>query len=206
MTETEWLALAHPVEVLASMQRNWRARKYRLFSCACCRRVWKLIADRASRKAIEMVEQYVDGLVGRKDVARARAGLSGRGTDAASNCVARAVIGITLGQTGWIPARLIAEEIEKAVVLSGGDRVRERQEQAELARHILGNPFRKNRGVNLWPRSVIQLADALYAGEDCSFAMHDALLEAGHAELAEHFQEKEHPKGCWALDLILGKH
>jgi hypothetical protein len=31
------------------------------------------------------------------------------------------------------------------------------------------------------------------------------LLEAGHAELAAHFQERDHPKGCWALDLILGK-
>jgi hypothetical protein len=35
--------------------------------------------------------------------------------------------------------------------------------------------------------------------------LHDALLEAGHAELAEAFREPMHPKGCWALDLILGK-
>jgi hypothetical protein len=28
----------------------------------------------------------------------------------------------------------------------------------------------------------------------------------GHAELAEHFrQERWHPKGCWAVDLILAK-
>jgi hypothetical protein len=37
-------------------------------------------------------------------------------------------------------------------------------------------------------------------------ALHDALLEEGHAELADHFrQEAVHPKCCWALDLILGK-
>jgi hypothetical protein len=36
--------------------------------------------------------------------------------------------------------------------------------------------------------------------------LHDALLEAGHPELAEHFQQEQwHPKGCFALDLILGK-
>jgi hypothetical protein len=35
-----------------------------------------------------------------------------------------------------------------------------------------------------------------YDGQDCAFALHDALLEAGHAELAEHFREgKSHPKG-----------
>jgi hypothetical protein len=44
----------------------------------------------------------------------------------------------------------------------------------------------------------------MYAGEDRSFALHDALLEAGHAELADHFRAKDHPKGCWVLDLILG--
>jgi hypothetical protein len=52
----------------------------------------------------------------------------------------------------------------------------------------------------------VQLAESLYAGQDCSFALHDALLEAGHAELAEHFREEtSHPKGCWVVDLILGK-
>jgi len=56
------------------------------------------------------------------------------------------------------------------------------------------------------PLAVVQLAESLYAGQDCAFALHDALLEAGHAELAEHFrEEKSHPKGCWVVDLILGK-
>ena len=46
----------------------------------------------------------------------------------------------------------------------------------------------------------------LYDGQDRAFALHDALLEAGHAELAEHFrQETWHPKGCWVVDLILGR-
>jgi hypothetical protein len=40
---------------------------------------------------------------------------------------------------------------------------------------------------------------------DCTFALHDALLEAGCGELADHFTEPRHPKGCWALDVILGK-
>ena len=56
-----------------------------------------------------------------------------------------------------------------------------------------------------WPAIVVQLADALYHGEDCSFALHDALLEAGHPDLADHFnQGTRHSMMCWALDLILG--
>lgn len=40
---------------------------------------------------------------------------------------------------------------------------------------------------------------------DCHYALADALMEAGHIELAEHFREPVHPKGCWAMDVILGK-
>jgi hypothetical protein len=69
-----------------------------------------------------------------------------------------------------------------------------------------------------WPATIVQLAEAVSNGQDCSFALHDALLEAGHAELADHFcQVRQHPKtrkafsgrqvrGCWAIDLIVGNH
>lgn len=83
--------------------------------------------------------------------------------------------------------------------------VTERREQAGILRHIIGNPFRPYPAAS-WPTSVMQLADALYNGQDCGFALHDALLEAGHPELAEHFQKEAwHPKGCCVLDLILDK-
>jgi hypothetical protein len=74
----------------------------------------------------------------------------------------------------------------------------------DLLRHIAGNPFRSYRRV--WPFTVVQLAESLYDGQDFVFALHDALLEAGHTELAEHFrEEKSHPKGCWVVDMILSK-
>jgi hypothetical protein len=78
--------------------------------------------------------------------------------------------------------------------------------QCDLVRHLVGNPFHPYPSPPSWPSTVVQLAESLYAGRDCAFALHDALLEAGHAELAEHFrEEKSHPKGCWVVDLILGK-
>lgn len=56
-----------------------------------------------------------------------------------------------------------------------------------------------------WPSTVVQLADALSNGQDCGFALHDALLDTGYSQLAQHFQaDKKHPKGCWALGLLLG--
>jgi hypothetical protein len=56
-----------------------------------------------------------------------------------------------------------------------------------------------------WPPTIVALAKALYEGEECEYALHDALEEYGETKLANHFQKAGHPKGCWALDLILQK-
>lgn len=96
------------------------------------------------------------------------------------------------------------------------------QAKAALLRHVIGNPWKpwvvaqadKDRralkdyqilNIDCLTPEVITLAEALYAGENVAFALHDTLLEKGSPELAEHFQEPYHPKGCWALDLLLGK-
>lgn len=74
------------------------------------------------------------------------------------------------------------------------------------ARHISGNPYHAYPAPAQWPSTVVMLAEAFRNGEACRFALHDALLDAGHTDLAEHFREtKEHPDRCWVLTLILGK-
>lgn len=78
--------------------------------------------------------------------------------------------------------------------------------RANLLRHIFGNPFRSYPAPAHWPSTVTSLAEAMYQGQDCMFALHDALVETGHPDLADHFrQEPWHPNGCWTLDLILQK-
>jgi hypothetical protein len=78
-------------------------------------------------------------------------------------------------------------------------------EQAVLVRHIFGNPFRPYSAPPFWPATVTALAEALHNGEDCHYALADALMEMGQMKLAEHFKQTWHPKGCWAMDVILGK-
>ena len=49
-------------------------------------------------------------------------------------------------------------------------------------------------------------AQALYDGTGDRLILADALEESGHPELAQHFRAEEwHPKGCWVVDLVLGK-
>jgi hypothetical protein len=62
MTEAEWLAWADPAPMLEFLRPNEETRKSRLFECACCRRIWRLIDDNRSRAALEGTERLVDGL------------------------------------------------------------------------------------------------------------------------------------------------
>ena len=69
MTEQDWLACSDPEVLLKWLQRSKRhrssERKLRLFSCACCRRIWYLLAEQ-SREAVEIAEGYADGEVSDK--------------------------------------------------------------------------------------------------------------------------------------------
>jgi hypothetical protein len=46
-------------------------RKLRLYSCACCRRIWHLNLTPAGRQAVEVAERFVDGLAGEEELATA---------------------------------------------------------------------------------------------------------------------------------------
>lgn len=54
-----------------------------------------------------------------------------------------------------------------------------------------------------WSPEVVRLAEAYIDGQDCGFALHDALLEAGKPELAELFRRPDNPEGRRAANNIL---
>jgi hypothetical protein len=89
--------------------------------------------------------------------------------------------------------------------------------QAELARHvpilrdIFGNPFRPVSLSSSWLTSTVQqLAAAIYETRDFARLpiLADALEDAGcnAVDILNHLRGGgEHCRGCWALDLVLGK-
>jgi hypothetical protein len=64
MTESEWLNATDPTPMLEFLRGKARAsdRKGRLFGCACCRRIWNLMTDARSQKAVEVAERHAEGL------------------------------------------------------------------------------------------------------------------------------------------------
>src|SRR4051794_21634947 len=67
MTEPEWLRCTDPGPMLEFLYGRAGERKLRLFACACCRRVWYLMPDERSRRAVEIMERDADGEAGNED-------------------------------------------------------------------------------------------------------------------------------------------
>jgi hypothetical protein len=222
MTEAEWLACTDPSPMLDFLRDKASDRKFRLFALACCCRILRLLTDQRSVNVILARDRYLDGTASPEQLTEA--GIAAQRAyenafqpheHAASAAVSLAI------DNPYQAAVVVAASTAYAVgdeLAAGGSsqaevhekfaagQVSEKEGQAALLRCIFGNPFRSYPAPDSWPATVVQLANALYNGKDCGFALHDALLEAGHPELADHFrQEQHHPKGCWALDLVLGK-
>src|SRR5215469_5635043 len=69
MTEREWLDCSDPRTMLAFLRGKASDRNLRLFAVACCRQVWHLIGENESRRAVEVAEQFADGIATLNDLA-----------------------------------------------------------------------------------------------------------------------------------------
>jgi hypothetical protein len=254
MTEREWLECADPGPMLRYLEKRGSERKLRLFACACCRLVWDLLDEPASRRAMLVAEQYADDLASREARLSAAAAAHAVADAAAADADARAldeyVARGTFGSADKFARRdalraaaFAAEESldvvsvaeatseEAAAALAKlstnwGDyydgrrhhplslvqRLKfSREREADLLHCIFGNPFRPVSFDPAW-QTPAALALARTAYEVRRFddlpLLADALEEAGctDATLLTHLRsDGPHARGCWALDLILGK-
>lgn len=117
--------------------------------------------------------------------------------------VPRAIARKTIGS----PRNLTPEQLAILQRVEGDEEAR----LAKLFRDVFGNPFRTVEINPAWLTSTVtQLAETIYADRsfDCLPILADALEEAGctDADILNHCRQPgEHVRGCWVVDLLLGK-
>ena len=218
MTEPEWLACTDPRRMLDYLEVYQKAartkggrRKLRLLACACCRRLWHLAKYDKGRRGVEAAERYADGLAGKEELRAARE-VDEPGWDDLWSAAQYALKEKPQEATG--PMALLRYHLPGAHT----DAAEERRVQCGLIRETFGNPFRPATVKPAWQApQVVALAQAAYdrrglpAGQldpTRLAVLADALEEAGCADpdLLGHLRGPgPHVRGCWAVDLCLGK-
>jgi hypothetical protein len=61
MTEADWPASTDVTAMLTFAEGRLGSRKLRLFAVACCWRIWPLLTDVRSRKAVKVATRFADG-------------------------------------------------------------------------------------------------------------------------------------------------
>jgi hypothetical protein len=108
-------------------------------------------------------------------------------------------------------ARAAADLQGERNVLDSSATITERREQSVLVRCLFGNPFRPQPMPADWLTGEVKsLADGIYGERafDRMPRLADALEAAGctSRDLIEHCRsDPEHARGCWVVDLLLGK-
>ncbi|OAI51285.1 hypothetical protein AYO44_05130 [Planctomycetaceae bacterium SCGC AG-212-F19] len=195
MTEGEWLTGTDPVAMLEFVRGKLSDRKLRLFNVACCRRAWWLLDKNRSKNAVEVAERFADGRATEEKLRKAY--------EAAAEAAYELGDWWAHDAAQCAAPDADAQEASRRIAFGGK---KESEARSGLLRHIIGNPLRPYAAPASWPSAVSDLAQALYDGNGDRLILADALEEAGHQELAQHFRAEEwHPKGCWVVDLVVGK-
>jgi len=220
MTEQEWLTCTDPRPMLDFLKDNASDRKLRLFACACCRRIWHLLSDKRSRKAVKFSEQYADGLVTEAELRRAGhaawqaacKSTTGEAVQGERSLQHRAWDAVGVACYENVRLRNCLRFVINAVVEAVNDETR--FHPCLLLRDIFGGVFRTVAMGESWlawnDGAVRKMAQAIY--DDRAFdrmpQLADALEEAGcdNPDLLAHCRQPgPHVRGCWAVDLLLGK-
>lgn len=207
MEEQEWLTCTDPRKMLAFLRSRASDRKLRLFACGFCLRVNEVHEDNDCRDTVQVVERFADGLAGPKELEAA--------------CHSARRVWATSSWEGMLAAEAAESDAWRAArgvqsALEMDDIPRSLWDlQVDILRDIFGPlPF---RSVTIDPPlltwldgTITKLAESIYRewAFDRLPVLADALEEAGctDATILTHCRQPGgHVRGCWLVDLVLGR-
>jgi hypothetical protein len=217
MTEADWLACTDPQPMLAFLRGKTGGRKVRLFICALARRAWPALSGDA-RRAVGVAERLADGQCGEAERLAAYEAAGGDWAalyTQADGIPAKALLVENLdyySADAAVSVLRVADERGEYLLEVTPERVAaESAAQCDLLRDIFGNPLRPAPADPHWRTSaVLGLAATMYDARDFTAmpVLADALEEAGcnDAAITSHCRGPDrHVRGCFVVDLILGK-
>jgi hypothetical protein len=223
MTEAEWLACTDPTPMLAFLRGKASERKLRLFACACVSQILPLSDPHTdeTRLGLELVAKFADGRSSKEAMKRVRKLMRksrGANPPVRTNADDFVCYAVEYAATEKNYLRTISysagllETWGKGIVAC---------KQITLFRDIFGNPFRPVTVDPHWltwsSGTIPKLAQEIYNGrrlpqgtlDNTRLAiLADALEEAGctNPDILDHCRKPgTHVRGCWVIDLILGK-
>jgi hypothetical protein len=240
MTKKEWLTCNDSQQMLRLLQEKGMLserearlskRKVQLFAAACCRRIWHFLTDARSRIAVEIAEQYADGLQSEQDLTTVERPALQAGSEAFDDVIrgqagtyyhAAMAAWLTVNSPTSSSVEVVVRRAIWVTVCDHDTRDEENAAQAILLRDIIFDPVSTlpviAPSVKVWSDATIpRLAQAAYEHRtlpdghlDTSrlAVLADALEDAGcmTTPLMEHLRGPgPHVRGCWAIDLLLGK-
>ncbi len=210
MTEAEWLACDDPQRMLEFLRGKVSRRKLRLFAAACCRQVAHMLIPEA-QAGIDLAERVAEGEAGPEERKQGREKAHHVGWHEDDEYrhrrgPAKAAVSHALARKADEAATNVLFQLDWPV-----------SEQTAVARDIFGNSFRPATPHSAPSRVHATLAEAAYEQRHLPSGvldvarlavLSDALEEAGctDADILAHLRSPgPHVRGCWALDLVLGK-
>ncbi len=200
MDEAEWV---NARTMLTLLRETGRAsdRKLRLFAAACCRSIWHLLTDPRSRSLLSLTEQVADGQATKEEMEEARRQHQhlyyggGPAVTAAADA------------DPWRAARDALGRLRGTLFRAA--RWEGRSSPGAILRDLFGlHPARVERA---WlSPDATAIARRAYDERDFTAlpVLADALEDAGCTapDLLGHLRSNgPHYRGCWAIDLLLGK-
>jgi hypothetical protein len=200
MTEEEWLTSAGVAEMLEFIRES-DPRRLRLFSVACCYLARSRSKD-AAGPDVECVVRWVDGADNLEEV---RTGWRASTWASEHLCYPERPMDWCVAFVNCAPDRNPLDD----------DQFKGFPTTIELSsfiRDIFGNPFRPVTFSPEWRTSTaVAIAQQMYELRDFSAMpiLADALQDAGcdSDDVLNHCRDEKstHARGCWVVDLVLGK-
>jgi len=223
MTEEEWLTHEHIFSEWHFLKDEKYRRRWDLFAIACLRRFVPRITEESLSEYFDLYERAVDGLATHADVEavwhRCLSALQDLDPQPPFVAFVPAISGdpvdMDLEELTYACASLAEAEAamspESTAMQTAMALDNEHRRWTSIRLDIFGNPFRPVAFDPSWRTSTaVAIARGMYDSRDFSAMpiLADALQDAGceHADILDHCRSPgPHVKGCWVVDLVLGK-